>query len=122
MRTLNYFITLFFLSSSYGAPFLEIRVQGKYSTEETQIFHDKSDWICKTELAKSFVSQVQPFSTKSLNRIREIPSKSEDSHGCREKVLIKDYRSKTLKEYRGCADEKVFNTFIKEIDKNCGRN
>lgn len=127
MRSLKtiLFFSLFFLLVAANAKdnfILHVRKQGHYGTQETRVFKNAKEWICKTELTPLHVSPVQPFSTEKLKKLELSKVSVSSLDECRDKVWVTDKTTKKTKTYSGCADDLFFKPLIEEINAKCGRN
>ena len=110
-------ISIFLSSHVWAATSLKVTVRGKYEVQSTEVFRDVNTWVCKTEHNPYTVSRSKPYSDAKLKTLSLKPDKIK----CRDYVLVTDMSAKNPRSYTGCADDESMKTFLKELNKNCGR-
>ena len=104
-------------------PILLIKVKGHYGIQHTAISKEAAGWACKTEITPYHFSSVRPFSDLSLLNLRNAYGNAMATNpACRDSVVIEDSSARVTKKYSGCADQIFFASFLREVNRHCGRN
>lgn len=109
--------------ASQGEPIFEIKLFNRYGSQYTNVFRKNGNYVCETNLTPYFETSEKPVSKEVLKALHEYNhGDSLSTDNCQNKITITEIKGNLKTIFSGCRDQWPFSSFMRELDRNCGRN
>ncbi len=108
---------------SQGEPIFEIKSFNRYGLQYTNVFRKNGNYVCETNLTPYFETSEEPVSKEVLKTLHEYKHKDIlSTANCQNKIIITEFKGNLKTIFIGCREQWPFSNFMRELDRNCGRN